>query len=126
MGHWDSRNKIILKNLEFFASVGIYDIEKKQKQPVIVDCDLYFSFEKATQTDTLEDTLNYEEIQSYFQSILNKKHFFLIESMASSLMDELFFRFPQLRAAQLVLKKPNAFPKTNAFAAIELHRERLF
>lgn len=124
MDDWNLQNRILLKELEFLASVGVYDFEKRQKQPIICDCALYFDFKNACVNDDILQTINYEEVLSCLQNTLQSQHFLLIEALAYTLLKQLFERFPQLRAVHLLVKKPSAIAQKEAYAAIDLYQER--
>lgn len=58
----DSKGKIGLEGMEFFASIGIYNEDKLLANEFIVDVHVTTDVEKASKTDNLDDTINYEAI----------------------------------------------------------------
>ena len=77
------KRKIFINNLQLMASVGAYDDEKKHKQKIIVDIEIYLTNESETQKDELYETQDYSQFRKIVHDIVNSKHFQLLEILTN-------------------------------------------
>lgn len=99
---------IKITGLKLFAYHGVLPKEQETGQDFYINARLFYSMEKAGQTDELEDALNYASVCEFIGEIFTGRRFDLIEAAASHLCRELLLHFPQLQQVELELCKPNA------------------
>lgn len=73
---------VFLRGLRIETVIGIYDWEKKIKQPVILDLEMSTDVAKAAETDRIEDALNYKEISKRLKQFVSESRFELVETLA--------------------------------------------
>ncbi len=78
--------EIHIKNLKIKAIIGINDWERKEKQEVIVNVELEVDAFRATQTDRIEDTLNYKTLTKRIISEVESSEFYLLEKLANHII----------------------------------------
>ncbi len=90
---------IFLKELRIETIIGIYDWERRIKQPVILDLDLGADVRRAAATDNIDDTLNYKAVAKRIIGFVENSEFQLVETLAERVADIVLeeFRVPWLR-----------------------------
>jgi FolB domain-containing protein len=78
-------DRIIISELEIRCIIGVREMERKNKQKVVVDVSLECDFSKAARSDDLEDTVNYKELKDNICAMVEKSKFFLLEKLAEKI-----------------------------------------
>jgi 7,8-dihydroneopterin aldolase/epimerase/oxygenase len=118
-------DKLILRELHFIARHGILPIERETSQRFVATLELELPLAEAGQTDRLEKTIDYCEVQAVVRSIIEGSHKKLIETLAETVAAELLRAFPPLTAVTVQITKPQP-PVDFEFAgvAVRIRRER--
>jgi 7,8-dihydroneopterin aldolase/epimerase/oxygenase len=82
-------NIIRIKNASFYAYHGALQEEQSMGGKFEADVDIYTDFSEAAKNDDLQKTINYEEIYKFINRIVHGKKYYLIETLASIIADEL-------------------------------------
>lgn len=98
--------RIELKNIRFYAYHGVLDEERKRGNTFLVDVVLTAPLEKATETDDLNDTINYALVYELIQSEMRIPSQ-LLEHVAGRILRAMKKAFPTLTAVDLKLTKLN-------------------
>ena len=90
---------IFLRELRIETVIGIYDWERRIKQPVVIDVDLGADVRRAAATDNIEDTLNYKAVAKRIISFVENSEFQLVETLAERVAEIVLgeFEVPWLR-----------------------------
>jgi len=108
---------VFIEGLEVQALIGIYDWERRIRQPLRLDLEMAFDNRKPARTDAIADTLDYKAISKRLTSYVEGSGFGLVETLAERcaqlLLDE--FDIPWLR---LKLSKPGAVRGAQAVGVI--------
>ncbi|MFC3323409.1 MULTISPECIES: dihydroneopterin aldolase [Mesorhizobium] len=99
---------IRMKNCAFFARHGVLDEEERLGQRFYVDAALTVDPGRALVDDSIEDTVNYGIAFTVIEKIITGQRRFLIESLALEVARALTARFPQIKKAEITVRKPNA------------------
>ncbi|MEZ2127346.1 MULTISPECIES: dihydroneopterin aldolase [unclassified Sinorhizobium] len=99
---------ITLQNCAFFARHGVHDEEEFLGQRFFVDAELDVVAGNALETDSIDDTVHYGIAFNVIQEIVTGKRRYLIEALALDVAKALCARFPQIKRAKIVVRKPNA------------------
>ena len=98
--------QIRLNGMEFYAYHGYYHEEQIIGNRFSVDLMLETDTDKASNSDDLNDALNYAEVYESVKHEMNiRSH--LLEHVAGRILDNIFARFPQLRQAEVKVTKFN-------------------
>lgn len=98
---------IFLRGLQIETIIGIYDWERKIKQPVTLDLEMATDIRKAAETDEIEYTLDYKAVSKRLISFVEQSEFMLVETLAEKVAEIILkeFNVPWVR---LTLNKKGA------------------
>lgn len=97
---------IQIENMEFYAYHGCYQEERVVGSRFFVDLEILADLKKATASDNIKDTLNYQFAFDIVKEQMNiKSH--LLEHVAGRILDKLFERFPDIEKASVKVSKMN-------------------
>ena len=99
-------DSIIARGLTFFGVHGILP-EEKEKQPFVVDLEMFLDLSVAGESDNLEDTVDYSQVFYIVESIVEQESYNLIETLAENIAAALLKDFP-LSAVEVLVSKPQA------------------
>ena len=111
---------ISLNNMHFFAKHGVLSAEKELGQNFIVSVHIGTNLQKAGQSDELNDTVDYAQVYQITKSIVERKHFNLIEALAENIAQALIASDERIASARIIIKKPNA-PVAGVFDNMEVN-----
>jgi len=98
--------QIQLNGMAFYAYHGCLLEEQVTGNDFLVDVVMDCNMEKASDSDDLQDTLNYAEVYELVnEEMAIRSH--LLEHLSSRILDSLFERFPQLFSAEVCVTKLN-------------------
>ena len=95
-----------LKEMKFFACHGVTEQERTVGNTYIVDLKIFFNFSRATQTDDLNDTINYAEVYALVAQVMAIPSN-LIEHVAARILHEVHIRFANIARAEVRVAKQN-------------------
>ena len=87
-------DKIMLESMEFYGYHGVKETEKTRGQRFIVDIELTTDATKASETDSLEDTINYSDVFRLVKQVVEGPSRDLIESVAGEIAAKVLSRYP--------------------------------
>ncbi len=99
---------IRISNCAFFARHGVFDAEEALGQRFYVDATLTVDPGNALEADAIEGTVDYGVAFEVIERIVTGQRRFLIEALALAVAKALVARYPQIRAAEITIRKPNA------------------
>jgi dihydroneopterin aldolase len=100
-------DKIVLTELKIETVIGIWEWEKRNPQTILIDLEMQTDIKKASETDSIEDALDYKAITQRIKNFTKNNKFELIETLAEKLAQLILqeFNVPWLR---LSVSKPFA------------------
>lgn len=98
---------IRLKNMVFYAYHGVEESEKILGARFEIDLTIGCDLKKASQSDRLEDTLNYEAVYRDIEQIVTKDKKHLIESIAGGIAREIKKKYKGISSITVVVRKPS-------------------
>lgn len=99
---------IRMKNCAFFARHGVHDAEEALGQRFYVDAELLVDPGQALENDAIEGTVDYGVAFGVIEKIVTGERRVLIEALAFEVAKALVRRYPQIRRADITVRKPNA------------------
>ncbi|MGX9899028.1 dihydroneopterin aldolase [Arthrobacter sp. SA17] len=117
-------DKITLSGVTAMGNHGVFDFERRDGQPFIVDAVLHLDFAKAAFSDDVSDTAHYGEVADRIRKWITGEPVNLIEALAVRIAEDLLQEFP-LSAVDITVHKPQA-PIDVEFGdvSVSVHRER--
>ena len=101
--------RIFLKNFETRLSIGIHDFEKRAKQRVIVNVDLYLDPDGKVERDHIDETVDYDFVRREIVSLADSSHFNLQETFCERILAICLAR-PGVLAARVSSEKLDVYP----------------
>ena len=95
---------IELEEMEFFAFHGCYEEEQIKGNKFLVNIRVETDVTKPTETDCIEDALNYVEIYKLTEQEMNKTSH-LLEHVTARIIDKLFENFDSIIHAEVKVSK---------------------
>ncbi len=90
---------IYLRELRVETVIGIYEWERRIRQPVFIDLQMAADIRHAAATDNIDDTLNYKAVAKRLIAFIEGSQFQLVETLAERIAEIVMseFRVPWLR-----------------------------
>jgi len=98
---------VFIEGLEIEALIGIYDWERRIRQPLVFDIEMAFDNRVPAATDAIADTLNYKAISNRIVEYVSQSSFELVETLAERVAQIVLAEFGVQRV-RLKLSKPGA------------------
>ncbi|MFK7814750.1 MAG: dihydroneopterin aldolase [Gammaproteobacteria bacterium] len=98
---------IFLRDLEIYATIGIFEWEKRIKQKVRIDLEMGTDIAKAAASDAIEDTLDYKSISKRIIQFVEDSRYELIETMIEKVSEILIYEF-NIPWVKVTISKPGA------------------
>jgi 7,8-dihydroneopterin aldolase/epimerase/oxygenase len=110
-------DKVFIEALEIEALIGIYDWERRIRQPLLFDLEMAFDNRKPAATDAVADTLDYKAVSKRLIEYVSRSDFGLVETLAERCA-ELVLREFDVAHLRLKLSKPGAVRGARAVGVI--------
>lgn len=115
---------VFIRALRIETTIGIYDWEKKIKQPVVLDLEMASDVAKGAASDRIEDALDYKAVSKRLKDFVSESRFELVETLAERCAGVIREEFgvPWLR---LTLNKMGAVTDADGVGVVIERGERL-
>tara|TARA_B100001146_G_C15892354_1_gene310860 strand:- start:11 stop:367 length:357 start_codon:yes stop_codon:yes gene_type:complete len=100
-------DKIILTDLRIDTVIGIWDWEKRNPQTISIDLEMETDTKTASQSDSIEDALDYKAVRKRVQQFIQESQFNLIETVAENVAKIILEEF-DVQWLKLRISKPFA------------------
>ncbi len=114
------RGIIQIRDYKIHCIIGHYPHERKEDQDIEIDLDLKADFTECVLTDSIADTINYEQVCHICRDLAKSNRYHLLETFAFEALNALFDAFPLLWA-KIRVKKKGALALAK-YAAVELEK----
>ncbi|VAW14328.1 hypothetical protein MNBD_BACTEROID05-41 [hydrothermal vent metagenome] len=114
--------KIYIKNLKVCTLIGIYEWEQKNKQDVLINLTIEFDASKPSQSDQINDTLDYHKLTEKIIQRVESSQYNLIEKLSQSILDIVMIE-PLVLGCSIRVDKPLALKTANS-VAVELTEQK--
>ena len=115
-------DKVFIEGLEIEAQIGIYDWERRIRQPLVFDLEMAFDNRKPAASDDIGDTLDYKAVSKRLVAFVSASSFGLVETLAERCA-ELVLREFAVESLKLKLSKPGAVRGARA-VGVMIERDR--
>ncbi|MGY0559018.1 MULTISPECIES: dihydroneopterin aldolase [unclassified Lysobacter] len=100
-------DKVFIEGLQIDALIGIYDWERRIRQPLVFDIEMAFDNRVPAATDAIGDTLNYKAVSKRVVEYVSQSDFGLVETLAERVASIILEEFG-VQHVKLKLSKPGA------------------
>ena len=90
------QNIIRIKKATFYGYHGVRSEEQSVGGKFEADVDMYTDFSEASSKDKLDKTIDYHEVYSFLYHLALEQKYYLIESLATKIADELLKKFERI------------------------------
>jgi dihydroneopterin aldolase len=117
-------DRIVLKDMAFFARHGVLAEERERGGVFFVDVELECDLHPAGHSDDLADTVDYREVYRRVEAVLTGPPKQLLEALAEDVAHSLL-RLAGVEAVRVEVRKPHAdVGGPVAYAAVQVERRR--
>lgn len=113
---------VFIEGLEIETLIGIYDWERRIRQPLVFDLELGFDNRVPAASDDIADTLDYKAISKRLVQYVSESSFGLVETLAERCAALVIEEFGVARV-RLKLSKPGAVRGARA-VGVMIERQR--
>ncbi len=103
----NSTGIIRIKNAIFYGYHGVHTSEQNSGGRFEVDVDIYCDISEAVESDSLKNTIDYEQVYNFLKSLITEKKFYLIEALASKIARGLIEKFEKIQKVIVRVRKPS-------------------
>jgi 7,8-dihydroneopterin aldolase/epimerase/oxygenase len=100
-------DKVFIEGLEIEALIGIYDWERRIRQPLSFDIEMAFDNSVPAASDDIADTLDYKAVSKRLVAFVSQSDFGLVETLAERCAALVLEEFG-VAEVRLRLSKPGA------------------
>jgi len=100
-------NIIRIKKATFYGYHGVLSEEQSVGGKFEADVDIYTDFSEAAQKDSLKQTIDYNAVYKFLYKMALEQKYYLIESLASRIADELLKNFEKIQKVNVRVRKNN-------------------
>jgi dihydroneopterin aldolase len=116
------KRRVIITDLVFNTSIGIHSFERERKQQIKFNIEIDLNPSLKPDENDLNSIVNYESIINKIQSITQKKHYNLLETLAEDIFSNLFIN-QNIKKIKLRIEKPEIIKNTSS-VGVEIIKKR--
>ncbi|MGE3103761.1 MAG: dihydroneopterin aldolase [Lysobacterales bacterium] len=108
---------VFIEALRIDTLIGIYDWERRSRQPVQLDLEMAFDNRAPAASDRIEDTLDYKAVSKRLAGFVATSEFALVETLAERCAEIVMAEFG-VRWLRLRIGKPGAVRGARAVGVV--------
>ena len=101
------QNIIRIRKATFYGYHGVRSEEQSVGGKFEADVDIYTDFSDAAKEDNLQKTIDYHKVYSFMYHLALEQKYYLIESLATKIADELMVKFEMISKVAVRVRKNN-------------------
>ena len=110
-------DKVFIEALEIETVIGIYDWERKLRQPLLFDIEMGFDNRIPAASDAIANTLDYKAVSKRLIAFVSESSFQLVETLAERCAELILDEF-NVTQVRIKLSKPGAVRGARAVGVI--------
>jgi 7,8-dihydroneopterin aldolase/epimerase/oxygenase len=114
--------RVFVRDMEIMASVGIFEVEKRYEQRIVVSIDLDVVDTYDGVSEQITDVLDYSRVVHGVEQLVQSMHFKLIETLAERIAAQCLVD-ARVLAVMVRIEKPDIMPGCRS-VGIEIKRHR--
>lgn len=115
-------DRILIEGLTARCIIGINHDERRERQDVLIDIDLYADMRAPGRSDDIKDAVNYRDIKKKVLGFVESSSFHLIEALAEEIA-RVCLEHPSVERVRVRVDKPSALRFTRT-VGVEISRGR--
>jgi dihydroneopterin aldolase len=117
-------DRLIIRNLELYVSIGVTAAEREVGQRLLVNVEASYALQEAGRSDDLAHTVSYAELARTIVEVAATSEYQLLEALAEAMAAAMLERFPIAEVRLQLLKRPPPLPIIMEAAGVEIVRRR--
>ena len=101
------KNIIRIRKATFYGYHGVRSEEQSVGGKFEADVDIYTDFSEAAKEDNLDQTIDYHKVYSFMYQLALEQKYYLIESLAAKIADDLLQKFERIKKVAVRIRKNN-------------------
>jgi len=101
------KNIIRIRKATFYGYHGVRSEEQSVGGKFEADVDIYTDFSEAAKEDNLDQTIDYHKVYSFMYQLALGQKYYLIESLAAKIADDLLQKFERIKKVAVRIRKNN-------------------
>lgn len=97
---------ITLEELDFYTYHGVFPEENKIGNRYTVDITIEVDINKATESDTIKDSIDYGEVYNIIKAVMTTQAK-LLEYLAGQIIEKTYQKYPQIASIEVSVAKHN-------------------
>ena len=97
-----------LRALMVECIVGVYEQERRQLQPIVIQVELDYDFSAAAAADDVVHAVDYDRVAQGITELAQERKFHLIETMAEEMAYMILREHLPVQTVRLEIRKPHA------------------
>ncbi len=107
LGDEGNFDKIFIKDLFLRCIIGVNEFERREKQDVVINVEIWSNLTAAAKTDNIKDAVDYKEITKNIVKLVENSQFYLVEALAENVA-QVCLQNKKVRRARVTVEKPGA------------------
>ena len=116
-------DRILISQLHCRTYIGIEEWEQRERQDVVIDLTLEVDLARATNSDRVEDTVNYRSVSKRIIALVEDEKYALVERLAGRIASLVLHEFQRVDAITVRAEKPGALRFARS-VGVEIRRKR--
>ncbi len=114
--------RVLVRDLEIMASVGLFEVEHRYEQRIIVNLDLRVRDDYDGTSERIADVVDYGALVANVERVVASRHFKLVETLAETIAADCLAD-SRVLSATVRIEKPDILPACKA-VGIEIERSQ--
>ena len=114
--------RILVRDLEIMASIGVFEVEHRYEQRILVNLDLSVRDDYDGKSERIADVVDYGALVAGVEQVVQSRHFKLVETLAERIAENCLADGRVLKVL-VRIEKPDILPSCKA-VGIEIERGR--
>lgn len=115
-------DRILIRDLLVRGVVGVNEWERRVRQDILINIDLYADLAPAGSSDDIDQTVNYKDISKAVIELVEESRRFTVEALAADIA-AICLGFPQTTSVRVQVEKPGALRFARS-VGVEIQRTR--
>jgi 7,8-dihydroneopterin aldolase/epimerase/oxygenase len=98
-------DRLSLRAIRCQCHIGVTEEERRTRQRIEVDLDLWADLEEAGRTADLGRTIDYRVVADTVRALCEGRPYHLVEALAAAILDEVLARFARVSRADVRVRK---------------------
>lgn len=117
-------DRIFIRDLLVRCILGVEEGERREKQDVVVQVDLWVDLRKAGRSDALADSVDYSVLKRRILQATEGTQYRLIEALAQRIADECL-KDPRIECVKVAVEKPGVLRFARTVGVEIIRRSRI-